>query len=187
MQASFRLLVKVLKRSFSDDLLQFPEAVNRLIEEVESWNKNSLLDVYANDVVSRQLSAGEIRSISDNELFDIGSHTIKHARLTHLTDRDMEEELLVSRNILEDVTGKRCVSICYPDGSYDSRVSAMASRCGYETGFTSVERSNRAGVNPLEMTRYNLSAGFSESELLCKASGMFDGLFDVQQGEYRDG
>ena len=65
-----------------------------------------------------------------------GSHSLSHARLTHLDDDALDHELQSSREAIEDRLGRPCRSIAYPYGVSDERVRAAAARAGYTAGCT---------------------------------------------------
>jgi peptidoglycan/xylan/chitin deacetylase (PgdA/CDA1 family) len=74
--------------------------------------------------------------------WEIGSHTRSHARLTQLSQSELEDELRSSRECLEDRLGRPCVSLAYPYGDHDDRVVKAASETGYRIAFTVPERLN---------------------------------------------
>ncbi len=69
--------------------------------------------------------------------WEIGSHTLSHARLTDLDDATLERELRGSREAIEDALGEPCRSIAYPYGAVDERVHAAAHRAGFSAGCVS--------------------------------------------------
>jgi len=68
--------------------------------------------------------------------FNFGSHTVNHPDLTKLTDKELEYELLDSKNILEDRLGKRVEFLSYPFGRYNQKVKRIAQKAGYRYAFT---------------------------------------------------
>jgi peptidoglycan/xylan/chitin deacetylase (PgdA/CDA1 family) len=81
---------------------------------------------------------------------EIGSHTVSHANLTFLSDKDLKAELSCSKQILEDCTGRPVTSLSFPFGQWNKRVWDTAQTLGY-TAATSYANSNRKipGVIPL--------------------------------------
>lgn len=67
--------------------------------------------------------------------WDVGSHTMSHARLTDLSDEELAQELLDSRRAIEARLG-RCDLLAYPFGAWDERVVAAAAASGYSLAFT---------------------------------------------------
>jgi len=65
-----------------------------------------------------------------------GSHTVSHRRLGELTWTEIQEELVISKGVLESVLGRTVNAIAYPQGSYNDNVITIAQNIGYTTGFT---------------------------------------------------
>jgi Predicted xylanase/chitin deacetylase len=87
------------------------------------------------DILPQQLhmNRAQIREISDHG-HEIGSHTLTHANLTFLSDADVVRELVDSKHILEDITGKQVTSLSFPFGSWNKRVWEKAQELGYHRG-----------------------------------------------------
>jgi peptidoglycan/xylan/chitin deacetylase (PgdA/CDA1 family) len=66
--------------------------------------------------------------------WELGSHTHTHPHLRRLDDDDLREELVHSREILEDQLNRPCRSIAYPYGEVDYRVTEAARDAGYVVG-----------------------------------------------------
>jgi peptidoglycan/xylan/chitin deacetylase (PgdA/CDA1 family) len=65
--------------------------------------------------------------------WEIGSHSVTHARLDGLGDAALASELHESRAAIERNLGS-CSSIAYPYSDVDDRVAAAARAAGYEAG-----------------------------------------------------
>jgi peptidoglycan/xylan/chitin deacetylase (PgdA/CDA1 family) len=65
--------------------------------------------------------------------FQVGAHTITHPRLTELSPDDCREELVRSRQILEDQLGTPVEHFAYPFGVYDEAVRAATIEAGYRS------------------------------------------------------
>ncbi len=84
---------------------------------------------------SRHLDQDEIRGLSRAGV-QFGSHGASHRTLTTLSRSQRREELLRSKGILEDLTGKGISSLAYPYGQFNEEVIEDAQNLGYENGFT---------------------------------------------------
>ena len=84
--------------------------------------------------------------------WEVGSHTLSHAWLTKLGDKDLAHELEQSRTIIEERLGVCCRSLAYPFGSYDSRVVTAAANAGYHRAVT-LNRGRQRRMRPLELPR----------------------------------
>lgn len=83
--------------------------------------------------------------------WEIGSHTLTHARLTTLSDAALRQELLDSRRLIADRLG-RCDLLAYPFGAWDERVAAAAAAAGYAFAF-SLPFAQQLRATPLSIPR----------------------------------
>jgi len=70
--------------------------------------------------------------------FELGSHTVTHPILSRCEAATVEQELRQSKQVIEQETGQRCISLAYPNGGradYSDAVMASASRAGYTVAF----------------------------------------------------
>jgi len=65
-----------------------------------------------------------------------GSHTVTHTPLGQESEERMKNELLLSKQFLEDLLGAPVTAIAYPEGSYNSTTIRLATDLGYTVGFT---------------------------------------------------
>lgn len=69
--------------------------------------------------------------------FEIGSHTHSHpADIKLLPGRILDEELQVSKHIIQDLTGKPCTALAYPRGRHNDYVIEAVKRAGYKEART---------------------------------------------------
>jgi heparosan-N-sulfate-glucuronate 5-epimerase len=85
--------------------------------------------------------ADELRPLSWEQLnelesagWEVGAHSVTHARLTELSDEDLQRELRESRIACERQMRGSCTSIAYPFGDYDDRVIRAAALSGFAVG-----------------------------------------------------
>ena len=78
------------------------------------------------------LSPIELRELASIPNVTIGAHGVKHVELTKCTDAELKNELLSSKNYLEDILGKPVTTLGYPHGAVDMRVRNIAQSVGYE-------------------------------------------------------
>ncbi len=84
------------------------------------------------DVLPRQahLTKEQVKEISKHG-HEIGSHTMTHADLTFLDEKELVRELLDSKHFLEDMIGKPVTSLSFPFGSWNRKVWEKAQSLGY--------------------------------------------------------
>jgi peptidoglycan/xylan/chitin deacetylase (PgdA/CDA1 family) len=73
---------------------------------------------------------------------EIGSHSATHARMSQLSEAEVEEELRVSRRVIEDRIGKTIETFAYPYGDFTPAVRTVVGRhfrlaCSTELEFVS--------------------------------------------------
>ena len=61
----------------------------------------------------------------------IGNHSLTHGHMTEMTDEEVQNEIVISTNIIEEVTGYRPCLFRPPFGEYDSRILKILSQQGY--------------------------------------------------------
>jgi len=78
---------------------------------------------------SEFMSAADLSSIGD--WCEFGGHGMTHCDLTKLSQRELRDELTVSKTFLEDACGKTVTTMSVPGGRINARVVQAALQCGY--------------------------------------------------------
>jgi peptidoglycan/xylan/chitin deacetylase (PgdA/CDA1 family) len=86
--------------------------------------------VYPNYMTWEQLKEMEANGIT------IESHTLTHPKLEELPDDEIRNELLNSKNILEEQLGHPVEFLAYPTGTYNLHIASIAQDLGYKGAFT---------------------------------------------------
>lgn len=115
----------------------------------------------------------ELRHVADAG-WEIGSHTKSHPFLTRIADAQLDRELQGSRARIEEVLGRPCLTLAYPSGDFDQRVTAAAARAGYEAAATLPQRFPRT-PEPLAWPRVfvNRADTMKTFKLKCSATVRF--------------
>jgi peptidoglycan/xylan/chitin deacetylase (PgdA/CDA1 family)/glycosyltransferase involved in cell wall biosynthesis len=103
----------------------------------------------------RLLTLGQIRELHRYGVH-FGSHSLTHARLTGVSDSELEREVRDSKRKLEDLLGAEAPCFAYPWGLADMRVRSAVARAGYKVAFTTEEGLN-ASDDPLSLKRISLA------------------------------
>ena len=72
------------------------------------------------DFMPNAISWEKVKSISKNSLSSFQSHGVTHTACSSLTEEKLKQEMSKSKTIIENCTGKRVNSFCYPYGSVNS-------------------------------------------------------------------
>jgi peptidoglycan/xylan/chitin deacetylase (PgdA/CDA1 family) len=77
-----------------------------------------------------RLTPSMVRSLLADH-WGLESHTVSHQDLTRLSAPSLRHELRYSRDRLQQIFGVAVDFVCYPGGSYNTRVERAARRAGY--------------------------------------------------------
>jgi peptidoglycan/xylan/chitin deacetylase (PgdA/CDA1 family) len=78
-----------------------------------------------------QMTQQQIRELSLSPFTTIGSHGYYHNDLARIKIDDAKQEMICSKQYLEDITGQAVNSLAFPYGSYNSEVIRAAKCAGY--------------------------------------------------------
>ncbi len=101
--------------------------------------------------------------------WEVGSHTMSHARLPDLSDEALAQELLDSRRAVEARLGC-CEILAYPFGAWDDRVAAAATAAGYSFAFT-LPFGEQAGATRMSIPRVTIDDRDTPLRFRAKLSG----------------
>jgi peptidoglycan/xylan/chitin deacetylase (PgdA/CDA1 family) len=113
---------------------------------------------------------------------------MSHPRLADLSPEGCCEELLESRQLLEDHLGHEVSHLAYPFGSFDEKVRALVAETGYRSA-----SSVRIGLSPpeddvLALHRVPISGQDSLLDFICRlhtARGVGEVLYNKAQGAWQ--
>jgi peptidoglycan/xylan/chitin deacetylase (PgdA/CDA1 family) len=97
---------------------------------------------------SKPLTWDHVREMAHAGM-EIGSHTVTHPILIHLSDSEIRMELTVSKEVIEREIGRPVQVIAYPIGcafAFDDHVGVMAKKAGYRLGISFVSGINNIGT-----------------------------------------
>lgn len=67
---------------------------------------------------------------------EFGSHGMTHRDLSTLPNEELEEEVIGSKEKLQEITGEQPVAFCYPYGRVNERVKQAVREAGYKFGLS---------------------------------------------------
>jgi len=79
----------------------------------------------------RTMTAAEVVRLSQDELIEVGAHTVTHPLLATLSVATQRGEIEQSKSCLEDILGKPVVSFSYPHGSRGAETVALVRAAGF--------------------------------------------------------
>ena len=72
--------------------------------------------------------------------FELGSHSVTHPFLSRQSRDRQSQEILESRQVLSDLSGKPVRYFAYPAGDYDRKTLEVLRDSGFEAGFATISR-----------------------------------------------
>lgn len=127
--------------NISDVPLHIPKhrEAKRLIEQGEGHNV----------VLNWEL----IREMSESGLVEFCSHTKSHRKCHNLSEDELKEELVGSKEILEEKLGRPCIALCWPFGRNNDLSVKVARENGYSLLFTTRHGVVKEGSDPFSINR----------------------------------
>jgi peptidoglycan/xylan/chitin deacetylase (PgdA/CDA1 family) len=107
-----------------------------------------LFSRYKDKERDRFLTWNEVIEMSKNGV-EFGSHSLTHPDLTKLEKEEIEKEIIDSKKIIEDKTGKEVKFFCYPYGFYNKEVIEIVEKAGYKGAVVNRKRN-------MKITKYTM-------------------------------
>jgi peptidoglycan/xylan/chitin deacetylase (PgdA/CDA1 family) len=117
------------------------------------------------------MSAADLQAMGD--LFEIGSHTHTHSRLSELAEDQALRELCESKRILEGLLGYPVTSLSLPYGDEPEHAARLAAAAGYETMVSCARRVTTPDSNPLRLGRFAATPDDWDIEFRLKVAGAY--------------
>jgi len=95
----------------------------------------------------------QAREIAATPGMTVGAHTVTHPNLTRVPDDQVQEEVVTSKQVVEQQIGQPVRFFCYPYGDYDDRVIRSLKAAGFECAGTLFYGSNTLRTNPFQLKR----------------------------------
>lgn len=113
----------------------------------------------------RYLTRAQVQELAASGIA-IGSHTVSHLNLVAADTRRRQDELLISRQVLEQLTGQRVIAVAYPAGETNNEVVELADYVGYSLGVTTHHGAVLPASPRLLLPRIRVRGGDSPEALL---------------------
>jgi peptidoglycan/xylan/chitin deacetylase (PgdA/CDA1 family) len=101
----------------------------------------------------RALTAQEIQRLAQDDLIDIGAHTVNHPLLTAHSETFQRREIEGNKLQLEELTGTKISCFAYPFGDHDATTTRLAREAGFECACTTVENAVWRFSDPFRIPR----------------------------------
>lgn len=119
------------------------------------------------------LSENDISVFLGNSKVSIGSHTLSHAYLPGVSDKELKKEVAFSKEILEKKFSKSISAIAYPVGGFDERTLKEVESAGYLCACTT-NRGFSKKINRFALRRIKITNKDGNLSLWAKLSGFYN-------------
>ena len=121
----------------------------------------------------------EIKSL-DSKILEIGSHSKNHPNLPNLSStQEIVEEIVNSKNEIENNLGHKINHFCYPAGDYNNNLINYLKEYGYKSGVTIKHGFNDQTTNLYKLKRIEAPEDFLEFK--SRISGSYYFLMRVKK------
>lgn len=121
----------------------------------------------------RVMSVKQIQELSRLPGVTLGSHTVTHARLSRLSQAELDRELHDSKAILEDLTGQPVNLLSFPYGDWNPLVVDRSLAIGYRRLFSIEPVCLNGGLIPTVLGRVSVEPKDSQLEFMLKFKGCY--------------
>ena len=104
-----------------------PSCIGRITDQVTAEGEGE----------REHLSASDIREMSDSGV-EFGSHSMNHKLFDHITNDEIDSEVVESKAYIENLTQRECSVFAYPAGFFNDHAKSAIKDAGYIAAFSTV-------------------------------------------------
>jgi peptidoglycan/xylan/chitin deacetylase (PgdA/CDA1 family) len=123
---------------------------------------------------SGYLSAEQVRAL-DAQGFEIGCHSMTHAYLSDLPEKELKREIVDAKTKIEQILGHAIEHLSCPGGRYNQRTLAMARHAGFKTVANSEFHANDSATSTYKLGRIAMLRDLSLAQFgtICHGRGLW--------------
>ncbi|MGH9354816.1 MAG: polysaccharide deacetylase family protein [Terriglobia bacterium] len=120
------------------------------------------------------MSSAQVRALGGSG-FEIGCHSMTHAYLPGLNSKRLEEEIVASKDRLEQVSGRQVEHFSCPGGRWSSAVARACRGAGYRSVATSRIGINHTPADAFKLARVAVQRGTAPADVrsFCRGEGFW--------------
>lgn len=138
---------------------QAPDRPQRAVTEIERRLDVEVDPDVTDDVDFEMLQPVDLVLAGKTGLVEFGAHSASHPILSSLDDAQLASEVTGSVRTVAELTRGTCRSFAFPNGQpfdYDARAIGLLRNTDVRTAVTTTQQENRAGADPLRLSRWVL-------------------------------
>lgn len=124
-------------------------------------------------VIREAMEIEEVKSLAQNPLVTIGSHTVHHALTVNCTDNELKFEIKESKEKLREWINKEVKYFSYPNGRFDGRERKILKESGYKFAATDKKRFITKNDDLYLIPRIGIKDKISFYEAICEVVGIW--------------
>jgi poly-beta-1,6-N-acetyl-D-glucosamine N-deacetylase len=128
--------------------------------------------------VREAMTVEQIKCVSASPYITIGAHTQTHPVLINCPEKQVYDELTISREKLEAWTNKEVTYFAYPNGDFSLREIQILQTLNYRLAFSSQPRylTPESLKDHFSLPRFGFLEGASLAENICRITGIWQPL-----------
>lgn len=152
------LLASSLKSDSKFIALTFDDAYGDFYTDVfpliKKYNTKVTLYVIPNFINKpNYMTSNQLKEVIKSNLVEIGSHTLNHVDLPSVSSEIAYQEILKSKESLENDYSLRIETFCYPYGYYNDKVIELVKKAGYKAAVSEVVGTTQSKENLFYLSR----------------------------------
>ena len=135
------------------------EIIEETIQQIEDKLNVNLSETQNVPKIYEPLGWNEIFEMIKSSKVNFGSHTHRHCIIARHNSEVIQNELTLSKKIIEKKTGKNTRLFCYPNGSigcFNDKTKLMLNKLGYSSALTNVRGTNNEVTDLYELKRFGI-------------------------------
>jgi peptidoglycan/xylan/chitin deacetylase (PgdA/CDA1 family) len=120
---------------------------------------------------AKLLMPDQIREMAEGGI-EFGSHSLTHRSLPGLSDSQLEDEVVGSKRVIEEVTGRPVTAFSYPYSHIDERTKRAVQAAGYSVAFSVESGPFCTAADPWEVRRTNVTSSAQGIRYALKLNGV---------------
>ncbi|MFT6984903.1 MAG: peptidoglycan/xylan/chitin deacetylase (PgdA/CDA1 family) [Psychromonas sp.] len=170
LQQSYAAFRRKIKAHFKSDIAM-RDYLCTLCQEIEQQTGKALNDIINSDPCAALADWQQLNHAKNSLNFEIGSHTLNHARSGLVDKHTASRELAESKTKLESKLDTHCTSFCYPDNSYNAHAVQTAAQY-YDCALTTDTGLNKPNCSLMTLKRFNLPTNDNPLKILYAISAL---------------
>lgn len=121
------------------------------------------------------LTIDQVNEISKSKYIGIGSHSVSHPILPRCSNEGSRHEILYSKEVLEEWTGREVKHFAYPNGDFSNREISFLKRYGYTLAFTTEQKylTKEKLISRYKLPRFMMVENATFEENICRIVGVW--------------